>query len=1044
MTPPHTAEPTARATAVPIGWESTPLGASHGWPAELAVLARLVADAAQPMALAWGPQLVVLYNDAWSRCLGPGQHPRLLGRPFTETWAGLGPGCEPLLAQVLAGATARHDAPPLCRDGPCSCTLQPARDAQGRVQGVLLQLLPATLPEPLRSRWAIHQALVQSMDEGYCVMRVLRADDGEPRDWIFVDTNPAFAQHAGLAQDVVGRRASEALQRLEPRWLAIVGRVAAGGRPERFVEHSDALGRWFDAYAFPIPGCPDLVGLVLTDISGERRLLEAERRARARLESVFATMGDALVLLGRDWRITGANPAAERLLGYARSELVERDFWQAWPRLQGSGAQPELQAAMGGGLPRLIELHDAQAGQWLELRAFPSPDGLALYARDITDRRQREVALQVSQARLQAILDHTPAAVFLKDRDGRYVYANPAALQVLDMPPQQVIGRSDDQLFPPALVEAIRRTDRSAWDGYSPVQYRDRMATGQGERWFIANKFVLRGVAGDSPDLLCGISVDISAEQQAREQLEHQARELRIAQDRLAIALEAGRMGVWDWDVASGRAHWNPGMYELLDLPPGHGVADIGALRERVHPDDRPLWEAANARALAQGDEFHLEFRLLLPGGRVRWLVGRGRAVGDGGGAGTPQRMLGVNYDVTAWREAEQRLQEMDRRRNEFLAMLAHELRNPLAPLTNAVTVLERTLEDLARHKPMLAIARRQIAQLSRLVDDLLEVSRVTQGRIELRKEPLQAGQAVLPAVETVREAAREQGQQLSFDVPPGLELEADPARLVQVLANLLNNAVKYTPAGGHIRLRAYADAAARMAVFEVADDGLGIDADLLPRVFDLFSQGTTTLDRARGGLGIGLSLVKRLVELHDGTVQAASPGPGRGSTFTVRLPLSERRAPQRALPAGPPQAALPPTDVLLVDDNVDAAQTLALLLRADGHAVRLAHEGESALAQARAQPPALLLLDIGLPGLDGYEVARRLRAEPATRDVAIVAVSGYGQAADRARGRAAGFDAHLTKPVDLQTVYAAARRVLAQRRGPDAAGSDRGLSPRG
>ncbi len=1033
MTPPLTDDARVNATAVPIGWESTPLGPPGAWPVELAVLAQLVAGDRQPAALAWGPQLLVLYNDAWSRCLAPGQHPRLLGRPLAETWAGLGPGCEPLLPRVLAGEPQRLDAPPLCREGPCSARLQPARDAQGRVQGVLLQLQPAALPEPLRSRWAIHQALVQSMDEGYCVVRVLCGDDGAARDWIFVDTNPAFAQHAGVAGNVVGRRASEVLRRLEPRWLEIVGRVAGALRPERFVEHSDVLGRWFDAYAFPIPGSAGLVGIVLTDISGERRLLDAERRARARLESVFATMGDALVLLDRDWTITGANPAAERLLGIARPELVGRPFWPAWPRLEGSGAQPDLHAAMAGGMPRLIELHDAQAGQWLELRAFPSPEGLALYARDITDRRQREAALQVSQARLQAILDHTPAAVFLKDRDGRYVYANPAALQVLGLPPAQVLGRRDVQLFPPALCAGIEATDRAAWEDGQPVQFRDRIATAQGERWFIAVKFVLRGLAGDSPDLLCGISVDISAEQLAREQLERQAHELHIAQDRLAIALEAGRMGVWDWDVASGRAHWNPGMYELLDLPPGEGLADIGALRERVHPDDRPVWEAANARALAQGGEFHLEFRLLLPDGRVRWLVGRGRAVGDGSSApgGTPQRMLGVNYDVTAWREAEARLQQMDRRRNEFLAMLAHELRNPLAPLTNAVTVLERTLEDRERHQPMLAIARRQIAQLARLVDDLLEVSRVTQGRIELRKERLQVFQAVLPALETVREAAREQGQQLTFDVPPGLELEADPARLVQVLANLLNNAVKYTPAGGHIHLSARADEAARMAVFEVADDGLGIDADLLPRVFDLFSQGTTTLDRARGGLGIGLSLVKRLVELHDGSVAAASAGPGHGSTFTVRLPLAERRAPERTLPAGPPEAALPPTDVLLVDDNLDAARTLALLLRADGHAVRLAHDGEAALALADAQPPALVLLDIGLPGLDGYEVARRLRARRATRDAAIVAISGYGQAADRARGRAAGFDAHLTKPVDLQTVYAAARRVLAQRRPP-------------
>lgn len=365
-------------------------------------------------------------------------------------------------------------------------------------------------------------------------------------------------------------------------------------------------------------------------------------------------------------------------------------------------------------------------------------------------------------------------------------------------------------------------------------------------------------------------------------------------------------------------------------------------------------------------------------------------------------------------------LRESDRRKDEFLAMLAHELRNPLAPIANAVRLLDKDLTP-ERHRTVVEMVRRQSAHMARLVDDLLEVSRVTQGRIELRKERLLLAHALLPALEAARLIASQQGQSLIFDVPPDLQLEADPARLTQIVGNLLTNAVKYTPAGGHVRV------SARMlecwVEIEVQDDGLGLDEALLPRVFDLFAQGATTLDRSRGGLGLGLTLVRRLAELHGGDAEASSLGPGLGSTFTVRLPRLQGTEASGTAVMSATSPRLAPTTVLVVDDNADAADSLALLLQLNGHEVRVARSGPEGLDVARQWQPRALLLDLGLPGLDGYAVARMLRQEPATAGMAIVAVSGYGQESDREKTRAAGFDAHLVKPVDLEEAY----RVLAQ-----------------
>ena len=369
-----------------------------------------------------------------------------------------------------------------------------------------------------------------------------------------------------------------------------------------------------------------------------------------------------------------------------------------------------------------------------------------------------------------------------------------------------------------------------------------------------------------------------------------------------------------------------------------------------------------------------------------------------------------IARDVSERRRTEAELREADRRKDEFLGMLAHELRNPLAAISTAGEVLHRMLEHAPAQR-LTGVIRRQTAALARMVDDLLDVSRVTLGKIQLEREPLLLSEIVARAVESARELAGRAQLGLSLQAAPEpVWLHGDAARLEQVLANLLNNAVKFTPPGGRIDVSAAREG--DEAVIRVRDTGAGIDAALLPKVFDLFVQGDTSLDRAKSGLGIGLALVHQVVTLHGGQVSAHSDGPGAGSEFVVRLPASPEEAPADDAPAPAPDSADRPLRVLVVDDQRDLADCVALLIEALGHRARAVYDGSDALEAGRVYAPDLMLVDIGMPGMTGYELARAVRRDPALSRVRLVALTGYGREEDRARVHDAGFDLHLTKPV--------------------------------
>jgi PAS domain S-box-containing protein len=439
------------------------------------------------------------------------------------------------------------------------------------------------------------------------------------------------------------------------------------------------------------------------------------------------------------------------------------------------------------------------------------------------------------------------------------------------------------------------------------------------------------------------------------------------------------------------------------------------------HPDHVDRVVERIQRSWDTGELWEDTFPLRGKDGGYRWFLSRAVPIRDA--AGNIVRWFGTHTEITAQRAAEEALKEADRRKNEFLATLAHELRNPLAPLRNGLQVMKLARNDGPPIEQARAMMERQLAQMVRLIDDLLDVSRISQGKIELKKERIDLAKVVQHALETSRPLIESSGHDLTIHVPPEpIYVDADPTRLAQVFANLLNNAAKFTEKGGRIWLTVKRDAGD--AVVSVRDNGIGIPGYMLPRIFDLFTQVDRSMEQSQGGLGIGLSLVKGLVEMHGGSVEVRSDGHGLGSEFAVRLPvvlsLAERERDVDDAERGKTAAG---RRVLVVDDNRDAAISLAMLLRLMGNEAQTAHDGQEALVAAAAFRPDVILLDIGMPKLNGYDAARTIRREPWGKNVVLVAVSGWGQEDDRRRSREAGFNFHMVKPVDP----AALEKLLAE-----------------
>ena len=633
---------------------------------------------------------------------------------------------------------------------------------------------------------------------------------------------------------------------------------------------------------------------------------------------------------------------------------------------------------------------------------------------DITHRKGTELALRRSESFYRQALESLPGMTFTCRADGSVDYLSEQWQDFTGIPSERLLGEA----WPLMLHPADRDATVAGWQEavaqgtFYDVEYRVRRHDGE-YRWFQTRGTPIRDADGRIASWL-GMAVDVHA-------LKETQTALRETAGRLARAQRAGGIGVWELDGATGHVVWSEEVAKLLGVSTDR-LDDVApqVWRDVLHPEDLPVVEAALAAAWDSG-RFLQEYRVVHADGRIVWLEAQAQLLPQAAGAG--RRLAGTVRDVTERHAAEEALRIADRMKDEFLATLAHELRNPLAPLRTGLEVLRRGRPGTPAVEQARAMMERQLGHMVRLVDDLLDISRISRGHIEIRREPVEVGTVIAHAVEASRQLVEAKHHTLELELEPDVVwVEGDLTRLAQIVGNLLNNAAKYTPPGGRIRVGSRQRG--QQVEIYVADNGAGIDTAVQPRVFELFMQVEDTRRHSQGGLGVGLALVRRLAELHGGTVTVQSAGLGHGSTFTLSLPTVAAFARPDVAPAAAADAQASPAGrrVLVVDDNVDAAETLAMVLALGGHDVRCAHDGHQALDVARTFLPQVAFLDIGLPGISGFDLARRFRAEPALAGTFLIALTGWGTEDDKRLCLESGFDLHLTKPVDA----AAVERALA------------------
>ena len=771
-----------------------------------------------------------------------------------------------------------------------------------------------------------------------------------------------------------------------------------------------------------------LVSLIAAHMRREQRRAEqAADELRTSEERLRATFDNAALGIGetdRQDRFIAVNDRFCQILGYRCEELLGMSVHELTAPEDRSRSD-DLNAQLHDGRIKQTDyekryLRKDGSPVWVHVTVGAVRDAAGRYlhsigtVEDISERKEAEAALRESEERFRTMADSLPQIAWIARPDGYVFWYNQQGYDYTGATPEQVEGWGWQCVHDPeVLPRVLEQWKRSLATG-EPFEmvFPLRGADGRFRR-FLTRVLPLKDAQGRVVQWF-GTCTDVDELKRAEEAL-------RESEQRLTLAQQAARIGSFEWNIQTDVNTWTPELEAMYGLEPGEFAGTETAWEELVHPEDREATLELVQHAFETGQPMEGEWRVRWRDGSVHWIFGRFQVLKDK--AGKPLRLTGVNIDITERKRAEDALREADRRKDEFLAMLAHELRNPLAPIRYGVQMLQ--MEGLARDQinKQHEVIGRQISHMGRLLDDLLEISRITRGKIQLKRELVDLRAVARQALDSMRPMIEGRGQNLLYEAPNSpLPVDGDPTRLEQIIRNLLHNANKYTEEGGCIKLSLTLETdhgPEWRAVVRVSDSGIGIDPEILPRIFETFVQAEQGLARSQGGLGIGLAMVKNLVQLHGGGVEAHSAGPGRGSEFVVRLPLAAEamsglEAP--SAPEAPCKATRPkPRRVLVVEDNEDAAASLGELLSLWGHEIQTAHDGRHALAAARQWQPEVILLDIGLPGMDGYEVARHLREDPSTSRAVIVALTGYGQEEDRRRAHEAGFDQHLTKPVELE-----------------------------
>ena len=881
--------------------------------------------------------------------------------------------------------------------------------------------------------------------------------------------NPGTASHQTL-RATLGRARQSGQAETLPVYQYDLRRSEAqgGGTEERHWRTSvtpvftDPARRGKEKPAYLLIHTEDVTTLVLSNRAADdtRSRLEATLSA-AEIGTWIWEMGPDRVTADQNLaRIFGVDPAdaAGGPVEHYTRHIHQEDL----PRVQagieeaareGRRFDMEYRIRQGDGSLRWVA-----ARGWVEKDAAGQPTRFPGVVIDITERREAQAALRETDERMRAAIDLTGLGTFDYDPATHVLQWSDGCRQMFGVSPGESVSyettfvrglHPDDRERTSAAVEAALRPGGTGqydieYRTVSPLDGRERWVAARGRTLFDENSRAQRFVGtvlditgrkrmeeaavrrSEQLQKLTAISTRLNAAHDVSSVLgivTEEARALIGAQQAVASVAAAPETGKLITVVSSADKDQQetpapPTSVALLLVDDIQGPVRVTRAEAEGHPALRPAGEAGAAGGWLATPLIGRNTRRL---GVIQLLDKPADDFTEDDEALLAQLAQIATVAIENARLYEE-LRRKDQRKDEFLAMLAHELRNPLAAIRNAVA-LGSDPTDAAEIEWAMDVINRQLRQLSRLIDDLLDMSRITQGKVQLRKEPLDAAAILNSAVETVRPLMEERQHELTVALRPGtLHLEADPTRLEQIVVNLLANAAKYTEKRGEISLRAREEGG--QIVIRVRDNGIGIPPEKLPQMFELFAQGDRTLARSEGGLGIGLTLVRSLVEMHGGRIEAFSEGQGRGSEFVVRLPAipavpssgAEPPRPVRA-PAVPPKespaAAVAGRRVLVVDDNVDSARGTGLILSRHGYDVRLAYDGPAALVAAQEHRPEFVLLDIGLPGMDGYEVAQRLRQDPVLAGVRLVAVSGYGQESDRRRSQEAGFDQHLVKPVD-------------------------------
>jgi PAS domain S-box-containing protein len=766
-----------------------------------------------------------------------------------------------------------------------------------------------------------------------------------------------------------------------------------------------------------------------------RRTRREARVQRDRLQVTLGSIGDAVITTDPAGNVVDLNAVAEALTGWSRGEAAGRPI-DAVFRIVDEDTRapvesPALRALRQGVVVGLANhtILIAKDGSDVPIddSAAPIRDvdgsiaGCVLVFRDMTERRAAENRVRRNERELSDFFENASVGLHSVGPDGTILRVNKAELELLGYAREEYVGRHIAEFHAdrPVVDDILACLTRGA-------TLRDRPARLRCKDGSIRDVLIDSNVLFEDGKFVhtrC-FTRDVTAQKRAEDALRASQQAESALRAELEALLRAAPAAIWvAHDPDFRRMTGNPAAARMLrlsdaDAPPCQQIpphVEIYRNGEPVGIDDLPMHTAARTGQPVPNQE--LEFRF--EDGSACWAYGNAVPLFDA--AEKVRGVISTFVDITERKLAEAALKEDDRRKDVFLATLAHELRNPLAPLRSSLEIMKRSGGDARRIDAALDTMGRQISHMERLIDDLLDVSRITHNRLELRIQQVELASVLQHALEASRPLAEASGHEVVLELPEApLEVRGDPVRLAQVFGNLLNNAFKYTEPGGRIEVGI--ERLGAEGLVSVRDNGIGIDPLLMPRIFEMFGRADRDLERSQGGLGIGLTLVKQLVEMHGGKVEAASRGRGHGSVFRVRLPVVETASGERAAGRIASAPASTARRILVVDDNKDAAESLAMLLALEGNDTQLAFDGIEAVEAVEQHSPDIVLLDIGLPRLNGFDACRRMRQRPAGARAIIVALTGWGHEEDRRATSEAGFDDHLVKPVD----YAALMQLLA------------------